>query len=169
MDKKQSSLMPGLMLAGVGFWLLARNLTFHSLFWLKVYPLLILVFSLALFWEYHRSRRHSTLFWGTVVLVVGLFYFLRNFRLMPYFFLDEYWPLFFLAMGIGFLVRFLVQPQRWGVLFGAGFFLFLGVKSAAHVMDFEWAEKMDHVLRFWPAALILLGVGLLASGMQKEK
>jgi hypothetical protein len=169
MDKDRKSMMPGLVLAGVGIWLLSRNLTFHSLFWLKAYPVLLLSFAAALFWEYQRTRHHSSLFWGSVVLVIGLFCCIRNYRLMPYVFFDETWPVFLLALGIGFLVRFLVQPRDWGVLFPAGFFLFIGAESVVHSMEGEWAERMEQGMRYWPAALILLGIGLIASGMQKEK
>jgi hypothetical protein len=169
MEKDKRSIMPGLVMAGVGFWLLARNLSFTSPVWFKVFPVLMLLFSAALLWEYGRTKKQAPLFWGTAAAAVGLFYLTVHFGFMPDFFFDEFWPVLFLAMGAGFLARFISRPRDWGLLFPAGLFMFIGAESALHSMDDFWADRLERMLDYWPAALILLGLGLIAGGLRKEK
>jgi len=169
MPRSKPSIIPALTLIAFGLWLLLHHWIRFSVLWLKLYPVLIVVFSCVLFWEFFRNRRHDALFWGTTLLVIGLFFILRNNRWIPYFFLDEYWPIFLMAMGAGFMARFLAQPREWGHLILAVLFPYLALTFSGHTLFPMLGDHLEETRRFWPIFLILIGVGLMCRGLQKDK
>jgi len=116
MSHERKSAIPGICLVVIGMWLLTRRLAHVASFWPKIYPFVLALFAFMLFWEFMRQRNGSSLFWAAFVSAVALFYLLRNFRLIPYLVLNEYWPLFFLSVGIGLFAVFLFRPRESVIL-----------------------------------------------------
>ncbi len=168
MSYERKSAIPGICLIVIGLWLLMYRLTRFSSLWMNVYPIALVLFALMLFWEFIRRKNSSSLFWSAFVLAVALFYLLRNFRLIPYLFLEDYWPIFLLAVGIGLLAVFLFRPRDWGVLFPACIFLFLGAVMACQTLFGLTGERIHRMLHLWPLILILAGAGIIANGLQKR-
>ena len=93
---------------------------------------------------------------------------LRNLEVIPYFYADEYWPVFLLAFGFGFLVHFIIKPAEWGVLIPA-FLLILWGTSSLHILhDMFWGWDFT-IRRFWPVLLILIGGGIVISSARQNK
>lgn len=161
-------MVPGVCLIMIGLWLFVKQLTEISGLWLKIYPILILLFAGSLFFETVRRKQRRTLFWGTVVFTIGLFYLLRNYRVIPFLLPEEYWPLFLIAVGLGYSARFLYCPRDWSVLFPAGIYIFLGIVFFLHGLYAISVEWIDDLFQYWPVVLILMGVGLLAKGGKKN-
>ena len=165
MAERQKSLVPGVLLIIIGLWLLAHRFFYFNLHWFRVYPVVLILFAALLFVETFRRHHSGALFWGVVVFVVGVFFALRNFEIIPYYYADEYWPVFMMAMGLGFLALFVFRPGDWGVLIPAGIFLFFGTAFALRTFGlwfWGWGRFLEN---YWPVVLIFIGVGVLASGL----
>ena len=165
MIENKRSLIPGFLFIVVGLLLFARRIFDFSPQWSRAYPVLFVLFALFLFVESFRRKHTGTLFWGAVFFVLGSFFFLRNFEIIPYFHPDEYWPIFLLAMGLGFLALFIFRPREWGVLIPAGLLLFFGIGFAMrtfHGYFWGWDRFIED---YWPVVLILIGVGVFMSSL----
>ncbi len=168
MTEKKGSLLPGIVFIIVGLWLFARRFHFFSPHSYRIYPILLICFALFLFFETIRRRHSGALFWGVVMLVVGGFYFLRNFEIIPHFYIDEYWPIFLLALGLGFITLFIYHPRDWGVLIPGVLFLFFGMGFSLRSID-EFFWRWEHILEnYWPIILIVIGLGVFMSGLQRN-
>lgn len=160
--KSRTSFILGLGLLCWGIWLLVSQIQVFSRVQDQIFPFLILIFSGLLFIYVIRTRSLGMLFWAVFVFQLGVFYFLRNFNFIPYFSLDEYWPIFLFALGNGFLLQFIIHPYRWGMAVWAGIFLYFGLWFTIREMDL-FTTTMDFVLtHFLPLFLILIGIILLA-------
>ncbi len=169
MAAKKGSLVPGVLLVTIGLWIFARNFRFSHDFAFQLYPILLVVFALFLFVETIRRRNSNALFWGIAILVVGGFFLLRNFDIIPYFYVDEYWPIFLVALGLGFVGLFAFNPRDWGVLIPACIFLFFGVGftfNTFHVFSWRWERSIEH---YWPVILIIIGLGIFLNGLPKRQ
>ncbi len=111
MTEKKGSLIPGILFIVIGLWLLSRSFYCFRPHWFRVYPVLVLLFAIFLLIEALRRRHSGTLFWGTVVLLVGVFFALRNFGVIPYFYNDEYWPVVVIIVGLAMFVGGLVRQS----------------------------------------------------------
>lgn len=159
--KSRNTFVLGLGLLGWGIWLLLSQMQFFYRVQEQIYPFLILFGSSFLFVYGIRIRTFGLVFWGIVIFQLGIFYFLRNFHFIPYFFLDEYWPIFLFALGNGFLILFIIFPYRWGWALWAGMFLYFGLWFGLRELDF-FSTGLDFVLtHFVPLFLIFIGIVLL--------
>ncbi|MBN2030072.1 hypothetical protein JW824_07475 [bacterium] len=169
MAEKKASLIPGVSLILIGLWFFLHQYFFFSSHWMRIYPFLLLFFALFLILETFRRNHSNSLFWGVVFFIIGLFFFLRNFGIIDYYYADEYWPVFLLAFGFGFLVLFLFNPKDWGVIIPASIFLFLGIGFSSRTflgMFWGWDSFIE---KYWPAVLIVIGLGILFQGFQNKK
>jgi hypothetical protein len=167
MIRRQKSMVPGICFIAIGLWFLAHYVMGFSALWPKTYPILLLFFGGILFWEALRRRQNGTAFWGTVLFMVGLFFLLRNHRIIHYLFAEEYWPFFLVVLGFGFFAIFLFHPRDWGFLFPSCIFIFFGLAAASHTLYGRSVEWLEQILHFWPVLLILMGIGLIVSGLKK--
>jgi len=169
MVEKKGSLVPGILLIVIGLWFFARRFLYFTPHWIRIYPVLFILFGIFLFFETFRRQHSGALFWGVVFLFLGGFFSLRNFGIIPYFYADEYWPIFLLAVGVGFVGLFAFRPRDWGVLIPAFLFLFFGVGFSLHTFPgyfWGWERFLEN---YWPIILILVGLGVFVSGLQGRK
>ncbi|MFQ5602895.1 MAG: LiaI-LiaF-like domain-containing protein [bacterium] len=169
MEKKQRSYLPGIVLILVGTYFLLQRFDFFFIRWRHVYPVLLLgigaVFLMAIF----TKNEKSAVFPATVLLVLGLFFFCRNFDVFSfdYYFYDfrDIWPIFLIAFGLGFIVLFFVKSEDWGVVIPGSILLFFGVifllRSARL---FYWHDFVD----YWPLILIAIGASIILNSMRKK-
>lgn len=168
MADKKGSLIPGMVLIFIGLWFLTRQFFFFAS-WMRLYPLILLLFAFFLILETFRRHHTGGLFWGIVFFIIGLFFFLRNFGIIGYFYADEYWPIFLLAFGCGFLALFLFNPKDWGLIIPASIFLFLGIGfSSQTFLNVFWGWD-SFLEKYWPVALIVIGLSILFQGFQNKK
>jgi hypothetical protein len=127
-----------------------------------------LFFALFLIIETFRRHHPNSLFWGVIIFIVGLFFFFRNFGIIDYFYADEYWPIFLLAVGCGFLALFLFNPKDWGLIIPASIFLFLGVGfSSRTFLGVFWGWER-FIEKYWPVILVVIGLSVLVHGFHKN-
>jgi len=168
MADKKGSLIPGVLLILIGLWFLARRFIFFTSHWMQIYPLMLLFFAGFLIIETFRGHRSGALFWGITFFFIGLFFLFRNYGIIRYYYADEYWPIFLLALGCGFLALFILNPKEWGLVIPASVFIFLGIGFSLQTFNrlfWGWENFID---RYWPVILIIIGLGVLIDGFQKR-
>jgi hypothetical protein len=107
-----------------------------------------------------RANRGG-LFWGALLILLGLVFLLNNFNLVPAN-LIRWWPVLVLGAGIWLFGRGLAQRHGGGLVAGTvlaalgGFWLFANLGRAD--------ERL-----FVPILLIALGVGLLLRSLLAER
>ena len=165
MAKSKNSVIPGVILILVGSWFLSRRFFEMEPFWEKSYPILMILISCLLIWRFIQKHHSGTLFWSIVLMVLGAFFLLRNYDVITYFYVDEYWPIFLIALGLGFVSLFIYQPHDWGGLIPGSICLFFGLVFSFHnFQGFFWGY--DNVIaNYWPAILIFIGSGIIISGL----
>lgn len=168
MADKKVSIVPGLLLVLVGVALLLNKLDLVEWYWGDVYPVIMLGLGILFFSFVFVRRDRNASFWGTTFLLLGGFFFLRNFDIIPYYFWEEIWPVIPLAIGIGFIVLYAFKPEDWGVLIPGAVLLFIGIVALANTMDFYWRTR-ELVEDFWPVILIVIGGALVLSSFIRKK
>ena len=169
MHHKKGSFVPGIVLISIGLYFLLRQFIESFTIWERIYPVLILLVSGFLLWDYSKKNNPRILFWGVFFLCTGAFFILRNYDLIPYLYFDEYWPVFLIALGFSFIIRFIAEPRDWGVLIPGTILLFIGLRSmtdAFHSAFWDWDYYMDDL---WPAILIVIGLGIIISGLHAAR
>jgi len=169
MKEHRKSLIPGILLILAGLALFFRESPFDFFNWIMLYPVLILIFAITLLYEVYRNKSRNALFWGITLLLVGMFFFMRNYRVIPFFDMDDSWSVFPLAMGLGFLALFIFNPDNWGVLIPGGFFLFVGITSGLRQFGFYLWDWDDAVESYWPVVFVLIGAVFFIHGLRRRK
>jgi hypothetical protein len=164
MVENKRSLIPGILFIVIGLWLFARRFFFFTPYWICIYPIILIFFAILLFIETSRRHHSGSLFWGVVLLSVGGFFFLRNFGIIPYFYADEYWPIFLLCLGMGFIALYILNPRDWGIIIPAGLFLFFGIGFSLHTFHAYFWGWERFIENYWPMILIVIGLGVLIRG-----
>jgi hypothetical protein len=160
-QKKKNSILPGIFLIFIGLWLFSRQSSYLSFHWDKVYPIFLVVLGLLLISEVFWRSQTGNIFWGVIALILGIFFILRNFDVIPYFYADEYWPIFLAAIGLGLLLLFLLNPKDWGILVPACLFLFFGVGFFIHMINGSYWGWTDFLMHYWPVIFICIGLTLI--------
>jgi len=76
----------------------------------------------------------------------------------------------FVLLGLANIIYFLVYPKRTANIIFAILFLLLGLPFLLTYYDVlsVWMVE-DYFITYWPALLIIIGLGLLVDGMLKRK
>ena len=169
MARQKNSLFPGIALIVVGLWLVSRRVLDWTPEWEYIYPVAMILIGGFLIWETFIRNRSKALFWGVVLLGLGAFFFLRNYDFIPYFYSDEYWPIFLIALCLGFFALFVMNPKDWGVLIPALILLFFGIGYGLRNLDGRFRGFERIVETYWPALLILIGLGVVLRGLPNKQ
>ena len=150
--ERRRSLLPGLILILLGAYFLVANV-------LGIGGSSILIaLGVAFLGGYAWTNRYGLLIAGAILTAIGVFAVLQETRALVQ--NDGAW--FFVILGLGFLAIYLLG-RRWSrwwplapgfVLIAVGLFV---VYAAA--LPITWQQWLD-VARWWPLALVLLGVWL---------
>ena len=166
MNKRSYSAILGVILILFGGLLLLDEWNVLDFTWDQTYPLFMLAIGVLSFISASKGNK-SAAFWGTLFLLTGLFYLLRNADLiMTLWFIDS-WPIWLLSLGIGFFVLYAFKPHDWGVLIPAGVLTFLGIIFTLESMDIPWIS-VEAILNLWPLLLILIGLGLIFASLARK-
>ncbi|HIE38614.1 MAG TPA: hypothetical protein EYH30_02720 [Anaerolineales bacterium] len=155
-----------LILAGVYFLLVELDLGVPSLD--RLWPLFPFAGGVAALGNYLRTGRqeHGSVFWGTALVLTGLFFFLISLGDQDYTVLQTWWPVFIVIAGISFLALWLAQGLRdWGALFLSIVALLFGGVALAVNLQILGPNTAQELRRLWPALLVLVGLVLLMRGL----
>ncbi len=166
---KKTSLVPGLVLIILGSILLINKLAPDFLNWYQIYPLIILGLGLIITFSALQKQDKGGVFPGTILFLVGIFFILRNYDVIPYYYVRDIWPVFIIFLGLGFLALFIVKPSDWGVLIPASLFIFFGTASLLRMYDIIDWSAWRLTSRYWPVILIIIGAGIILSSLKKRQ
>ena len=113
-----------------------------------------------------NKKRIETLFWGGLLLWVGLVFLLANFRLFVFVNMGNAWKWILMGAGLLALASNLFRtfsadypaPEAWDWIFTAGFLI--GGLSGFTAINFDL---------IWPVVLIVIGVIVLARVVMKQE
>ncbi len=117
--------------------------------------------------DYRRHQRRSAIFWGVMLVVLGLAFMLGQF--VPGLYWWMLWPLLFVVGGFAQMVT----PNHNGIwsahrIFeGFGTVLFGGVLLGCTTGVISWSVWWT-LLTLWPVLIIALGVSILGRGIGAE-
>ena len=160
------SLMPGIILIILGSLLLVHKLEIFYFDWSKTYPILFLCIGILFFISFKSNKNNNVIFWGTIFLLTGLLFLLRNYELIEYYYMDEIWPIFLIILGIAFFMLFVVNPRDWGVLIPSSILLFFGIINLLRKLHY-W-ETLDAVKNYWPVIIIVIGGCIILGSLKKQ-
>lgn len=135
----------------------------------QIWPILPSAAGLALLVDYLRGdrQRPEEVFWGTVLVLGGIFLLLFTLGRSNYTMLGAWWPVLIVVAGIAFLAFWLAQGrQDWGPLFLAVVGVLFGAGRLAVNLYPEVAREMDDLS---PAIVILVGLILLLRHTQARR
>lgn len=170
MNKLINSLVTGLVFILIGAGLLADRFLSFRFGWEQAFPILLIALAISSFIRAFSGNRHSA-FWGGFLGLLGAYFFLRNYEFVEAFWFFEYWPMFLLAFGCGFICSFLFYPADWGVLIPAAIFTGLGalfLLDSLHVFKNIWSTFWDLAESYWPIILILVGLGVIGGSLKSR-
>ena len=163
--KKRRSYFPALFLIFIGAVFLLRS--FHVFYWGDMWPLILLGLGLLLFFSAFSKHDKGAVFPGTILILVGAFFFLWKHYYLPWY-MDEMWPVFPLIVGLAFFVLFLFNPRDWGVLIPAAILIFVSaIFFADNLGAFPWSA-WEVIGKTWPAVLIVIGILILISHARRK-
>ncbi|MFQ5640281.1 MAG: LiaI-LiaF-like domain-containing protein [bacterium] len=169
MEKREKSFTPGVILIVIGLYFLLDQLNLFHFSWREIFPVALLLLGSLFLVSIFTRKDKSAAFPATVLLVLGAFYFLRNFDLLPYDFylyrMRDYWPVFLIAFGLGFIVLFLLNTHDWGLMIPGGLLLFFGVTFLLDKIGFLY---WDDFVEYWPVILIAIGTGIVVANLRKK-
>ncbi len=152
-DRNQpgSNIILGLFLILIGTLILL--IQFGRLDWGNFWPYLIIAIGLLFILGFLFDRsKFGLLMPGTILMIIGsLFVYIEN---THWHYMEELWPTFILAPGIGFFLMYLFGPRNNKLWIPGTILLTLAMVFYAQVWEF---------LRYWPVILILLGIYLLTT------
>lgn len=168
MSAHKKSMLPGLLLIIFGVILLINRLAPYHFSWRELYPLILIGLGVLFFASVFNKKNKGAVFPGTILLLLGLFFFIRNyFNIGVYG--HEIGPVFLIVFGLAFFAVFITKPSDWGVLIPAGIFLFLGAMFWLRIhTDFYW-DVWDVVADYWPVILIIIGGAIILSSLKKKQ
>jgi len=166
---RKPSILPGLILIIIGAILLLHKLDIFNVGWYEIYPLILMGIGILFFTSIIGKNQKGAVFPGTILFLLGMFYFLRNYEIIPYYYMREVWPVFLLILGLAFFAIFLTKPDDWGVLIPAAVFVLLGVSFLLREFHIISWNAWDVVGDYWPIILIIIGAGVILGSLRKKQ
>ena len=169
MSAHRNSIFPGLALIIIGGLLLIHKF-FPGLFDMSnFYPLILMGLGVWLIGSIKGRKDKGAVFPGTIIFLLGFFYFLRSYDLIEYYSLGEVWPIMLIIVGLGFGALFITKPSDWGVLVPGGVLVFLGVVFLLREFYIIRLDIADIITDFWPIILIVIGGGIVLGSLRKHR
>lgn len=169
MSIHKPSVWPGLILIFIGAILLLYKLDVFDFGWYEVYPLILMGIGVLFFTSIIGKNQKGAVFPGTILFLLGLFYFLRNYEIISYYYMREVWPVFLLILGLAFFAVFLTKPEDWGVLIPAAILVLLGVSFLMREFHIIRWNVWDVIGDYWPIILIIIGAGIILGSLKKPR
>ncbi len=166
MAERRSSLVPGLVLIGVGLAILSTRMDWPDIRWSQIYPIIFILIGAASAYSIRGRGRRDGVFPTVFFLTLGVFFVLRNYNFIEYWYLDEFWPIFLIAPGLAMLATVFFVPGEWRLLIpGLALVIFGGLLIADELNYLQIYRLWD----YWPVILIAIGVSIFFKGFKEAK
>jgi len=184
---KKRSILPGFVLVAVGVFLLLDR--FHALDrynvnifqWDLMLPAFAVLLGLNLWIRALRYKPQRGVFGGTLLVVLGAFFFAWNYGWIDhYFYYHSAFPIFPTAIGFAFLSMFLFDYHKWWAILPAAPFLCAGLVSFSYtlgIMDIYDLEDSAYYIEdiffdfrtYIPLLIVFIGLMIIISSLKKAK
>ncbi len=176
---RRNSLTPAIVLIAIGGWFLLTNLGYNLPGLEQLWPLFIIFGGLSALWSYAggQTRDPGQIFTGITALGIGAFFllFTMNLRIpvlgrVGWGDMARLWPVFLLMAGTGFLGQFIFSGFRNpGTLLTGVVVTAIGAIALAFTLGLLNRNLGALIFKFWPVALIALGLAILAQSLFKRR
>ncbi len=147
------------ILLGTGIFLSKLHLFAYG--WKTVFWICMAVVGIMSVIQAYIVRRRGTVFWGSLLFFASVAILVHRFELIDFIPLDIP-ATFSLALGLSFLMMYLYDPRKIGVLIPVLFFGGYGILYYLWWWDIiDWFEMKDYIHLYWPALIILFGLTLI--------
>jgi len=184
---KKRSILPGIVLVAVGVFLLLDRFDALDRYnvnifqWDLMLPALAVILGLNLWIRALRNKPRCGVFTGTLLVVLGAFFFAWNYGWIDqYFYYYKTFPIFPTAIGLAFLSMFMFDYHKWWAILPAAPFLLVGFTSFCYTMgildiyDLEdsayYIEDIFFDFRTYvPVIIVFIGLIIIISSLKKAK
>ncbi|MBM4424717.1 MAG: hypothetical protein FJ030_15250 [Chloroflexi bacterium] len=169
MRKHRGSIVAGIILIGIGAWLLAERLGVQLPGINALWPALVILLGIASFADYFYDGRQDTdkVFFGMAATLVGGFFFQFTLGKLEWAQMRVYWPVFVLIFSAASFAQWLAAPSKRGVLIPATVGLAVGLFFMATNLNLLGPNLSKQISQLWPVALILLGLIVLVRAFRR--
>lgn len=151
----------GAALVVLGIVMLLDKLSILEIRFAAVFWPLVMLLGIGIVTKGFSRNATGKVFWGTLIFLYALFFFLRSIdalEIRGHLFL----PGTFLILGFAFLMLFLNNVKEWFFLLPACILGGIGLLFILVEYDYLYGwEVWDLVHRYWPIALILVGLAVI--------
>jgi hypothetical protein len=177
MDRR-GTVITAVIFIGIGAYLLLANLNVIPPYPItQMWPGIVVLVGILFWLGYIFGKDHDPglAFIGTIVTLVGLFFFLFTFNVdllglgrVDWSEMRLLWPAFPLIVGVAFVVLWAAGGFRdWGVLIPAGVLLLVGFGGFAFTLGN--VPVFQNVLQWWPLLLIFFGIIILVQSVTRSR
>jgi hypothetical protein len=151
----------GIVLLVLGVALLLEKLDVIEFGWSRIlWAAIVLVGALITIRAFVQNGR-GRVFWGTLLFLYGLFFFLRSLDLVEGGG-EVFLPATITILGFAFLMLFVSDPKDWHLLIPSVVLLaFGGAFMLTEVGYFRRWEVWDSIGTWWPVILVLVGLSMI--------
>lgn len=134
----------------------------------------IMLGAAVVFGMYHVVRgfsrnRNGSIFWGTVLFLYGVYFFVRTFALFE-FPKHLFFPASVLIFGVAIMMVYLNNLKEWFLIVPGVFLTAIGtILLLGRLELYDVWELWEPVRLYWPVVMILTGVAILLSGKLKRR
>lgn len=155
--KKENRFVEGISLILLGLFFLAIQ---KGLFrWNQIWQFALIIPGLAFFISYLKDRKnYSVLMPGTILTTLGIYFlFMEEYG---WYHMEEFWPIFILAPGVGFFMMFFASGMKKDFWIPGTILVMIAGIFFVEAWNF---------LEYWPIIIILVGVYLVYAGFKKRE
>lgn len=171
--------MPGLLLVAFGAFLLLNRIDVFLFEWELILPGMAFIIGIAMWANCLKSETKCKVFQGTLLIVLGGFFFLWNYETIDLMLFD-YWPIFPTAFGLAFVSLFVTNWKRWWALIPGFFLLFIGGSFFAYFlgyideyqledMFYSFDDMIDKGWDYYPVIFVFIGIILIYTSLKRSK
>ncbi|MFC1553810.1 hypothetical protein ACFL7D_04165 [candidate division KSB1 bacterium] len=179
---RNGSIIPGLILVGIGVVMILDSIDIYYVPWDLLIPVITVFLGLHMWIKSTRREDRRGVFSGTFLVVLGGFYFAWNYGTLDYYFyFQNPYPIFPMALGLAFLSVFVASPRKWWAILPAIIFLGIGfmgfLVSMRRFRFYDWDDFRHYIYIsphffkdiFFPAILVVIGLILILSNIKRAR
>ena len=169
-EHNRRSFFWGLVLIFIGLILLFHKLGICYFDPRVIWPQILILIGGLLFLSGLFNKDRKGIFPGTFMIIIGLFFYMREHEFFPFYQIIEIWPIFVLAAGVSFFIIYLFKPREIGHLIPAFILTFIGFIFFTNSLGYiHWYQWINIWRLFLPLCLIFTGIIIILKSFVKKR